>query len=64
VKSTDYEIPHYSMFSNLLFLILSQVQIFPQQPVLTHPQSKFFLGVRHQVLHTYKATSKTIYLNE
>jgi hypothetical protein len=42
-KDTSSGIPHYAVFSNLLSLDFSSVQIHysPQHPVLNHPQSMF-----------------------
>jgi hypothetical protein len=54
-KSTSYEAPRYVVFSTLLSLHLSSVQIFSSTPC-----SSF--NIRDQVSHPYRATGKIIVL--
>jgi len=41
VKSTNYEHPHYVIFSSLLLVLPSLLKYSPQHPVLQYPASIF-----------------------
>jgi hypothetical protein len=58
-KNTSYEAPHYAVFSNLLSLHPSLVQIF-SAPCSETPSVYYFLNVRDQVSHPYRMTGKII----
>ena len=57
-SSTNHKVPHYEIFSSLLSLISSQVQILPSIPCSRKSSVDFSLNMRHQVSHSYETIRK------